>query len=181
VDLFMITQEHQMTAYEVAQRSQRQMLILGSVIADIVDEVLEPVLLRTMKIAYRRQELPEIPLEGVSFEDLSFDYVSPLAIAQKQARSQNLQAFIGTIMQMGQAFPAVLDKINPDKAYDNMAKDSAINPEVTFSDKDIKATREGRAQQQQQMNQVAMAQAGGKAVESFAKADQALRPKDSKK
>lgn len=176
VDLFMITQDHKMTAYEVAQRSQRQMLILGAVIADIVDEVLEPILLRTMKIAYRRQELPEIPLEGVAFEDLAFDYISPLAIAQKQARSQNLQAFIGSIMQMSQMFPAVLDKVNSDKAYDEMAKDSAIPPAITFSDKDVKAMRQARAEQQQQMAQVAMAKEGGAAAKSFAEADKALRP-----
>lgn len=178
VDLFMINyQGGEKTAYEIAQQAQRQMLVLGSVISDVIDEVLEPALFDVMQDAYEAGELPEVPVDGLNFEDLKFDYISPLAIAQRAAKSQNSNAFLSTVIQMAQAFPTVLDNIDPDYfVREDLAKNHSINPSILRDPQVVTASREAREKMQADANAMQMAHTGGQALKALGEGAAALTP-----
>jgi len=178
VNLFMINYgEKDKTAYEIAQQAQRHMLILGAVIGDVIKEVLEPVLIDVMQDLYEAQQLPEVPVEGLSFEDILFNYVSPLAIAQKAAKAQNTNAFLSIVMQMATIVPSALQKIDWDYAIDDLAKTQSVSPKILVDADKLKGIREAEAKQKQDANQVLMAQAAGDAMKKVGEGGQAMMPK----
>lgn len=178
VNLFTINyQDAQKTAYEIAQQAQRNMLIVGSVIGDLIKEVLEPILMDCLRDAYEAEELPEIPVDGMKFEDLAFGMISPLAIAQKAAKAQNLNAYLSTVLQMATGgVPGAADKVNWDAAVDELASIHTINPKINYSEKEMKSKREAAAKAQEQANQLMMANAGGQAMKSIGEGAQAVNP-----
>ncbi len=171
--LMLIEQPKNMTAFEVAQRIQEKMRILGPVIGKLMTEVLNPLIQRTFSILLEIGAIPEPPEELLNSPYI-IEYVSPLAQAQKLARSQNIQAFMAVISQMGEIAPQVFDKINFDKAVDELGDIHSIDPNIMQSDANVKKIREARLEAQKQEAQIAQAQLiakaakdGGAAVKSL--------------
>lgn len=178
VHLFTINyQEMEKTAYEIAQQAQRNMLIVGSVIGDLIKEVLEPLLEDCLQDAYEAQELPEVPVDGIKFEDLAFNYISPLAIAQKAAKAQNLNAYLSTVLQMATGgVPDALKKIDWFAALEELGEIHTITPKVIKSKEVVDAQMKEEARLRQQANEMALAAAGGSAMKSIGEGAQALNP-----
>jgi hypothetical protein len=175
VDLFTVNyQQTDKTAYEIARQMERNMLLLGSVISDVIDDVLEPCLIDVIQDMYEVEELPEIPVEGVSFEDLKLDYISPLAIAMKAAKAQNTNLFLTTVGQIAQMAPEVLHKINWDYQVDDLAKNYSVNPKVMRSQAEVQATRKAIAAQQEKANQLMMLQSAGAAMKGLGEGASAI-------
>lgn len=177
VDLFlMLTNQSNMTATEVMERTQEKMLIMGPVLGRLQNEFLNPIIYRGFNIALRRGLLPQVPQE-LQGQDWDVVYVSPLAKAQRAVMARDLNTFIGIIGQMAQFKPDVLDKINSDAAIDKMARAYSIDPDVVNDDEMVDAIREQRAQAMQQQQQtMALANAAqiadtaGSATEKFSRA-----------
>jgi hypothetical protein len=81
--------------------------------------------------------------------------------------------------QMAQALPAVIDKIDGDRAIDLAADIYGVDPRIIRDAKAVQMIRENRAAAEQQQAQILQAQAmagaakdAGSAKESFAKAGQ---------
>jgi hypothetical protein len=154
-----------MTATEVTRRQEEKMLQLGPVLQRLEDELLDPLIDRTVGMIFRAGLMPPPPADVQGLE-LKVEYVSILAQAQKLVAIQGvheLSAYVSSLAAMqsaaGQPVTA-LDKFNVDGAIGQVADMLGTPPEITFSDDEAAQTRAARAQaqqQQQQMQQAAQA------------------------
>jgi hypothetical protein len=148
-DLFMMPEPdaQKMTAYEVSVRRQEKLQVLGPVIERLQNEALAPAIKRIFRIMERRGLLPPLPesLQGVQ---IGIEYVSMLAIAQKQAESAGLGMFASTMMNLAQADPNVADLWNRDIWTEKYAQNTFIPAEVLNPKKVVADLRKARASEQ---------------------------------
>lgn len=148
--------EGKMTAYETAQRVQQRLEQAGPVIDNMLGDSLKPKLKYLYRIMNRRGMFPPIPdsMKGIP---LDVGFVSLLALAQKAASTggiERLAAFIGNIAG---ANPNALDKFNIDNAIDEMGELLGTPQKILYSNDQAAATRQQRAQMQQQQHASAIA------------------------
>lgn len=158
-DLFLMLEQaekNNMTAYEVAQRQQEKMQVLGPVIERMQNEALSPAIQRVFSVMQRKRMFPPLPqkMRGVP---LQIEYISMLAQAQKAAATAGIERVLGMAGNIVAVSPDVLDNLDMDetiRTYGNM-----LNvPHKIFSDKAAMAQkRAGRAQQQAAQKQLEMA------------------------
>lgn len=175
-DLFlMISQsEGTMTAYEVAQRKEEKMLMLGPVVERNNDELFDPLTDQVFSIMYEasipywmglREGEPLIPpppeeLQGVP---LRVEYVSILAQAQKAVAASGIERAIQFTSLLAQVNPDAFDKINADAAQEEYYTAIGVPPTLLRSPDEVAAIRDARAQAQQQQ---IMAEQAAQMVES---------------
>ncbi len=145
------------TAEEVRALQQEQMHILGPVVERNVEEVLAPLIMRTLGIMERAGMLPPIP-KGMKNQDGSvkkfkLEFVSILAKAQKMASMNNIAQFVGFAGQEAALNQGVMDNIDMDEGI-RIYGDLADVPAKMMRSKEqvaqIRADKQ-RAQQQQML------------------------------
>lgn len=158
LDLFLMMQgidRERVTAYEVAQKLQEKLAVIGPVIENLLNESLKPRLKRVFAIMDRRGLIPPKP-ESLKKIPLTIDFVSMLALAQKAAATggiERLMAFAGNLVAVA---PTVMDNIDTDAAVRTMS-DLLGNKEKILNAVDKRdAIRAQRAQQQAAQQQEAM-------------------------
>lgn len=169
-DLFLlITQsEGSMTAYEVAQRKEEKMLMLGPVVDRNNDELFDPLMDQVFSIMYEQSLprwmglLPGEPLippppEEMQGIQLSIEYVSILAQAQKALAVSGIERalqFTGLLVQSG--VQDAYDMIDTDVAQTAYYDAVGAPPTMIRGPEQVAAIRQARvaqAQQQQEMEQ----------------------------
>ncbi len=160
-DLFLMlasTPLSNMTATEVAERHEEKLLMLGPVLERLHNELLSPLIDMTFDRMVEADILPPAPpeLEGM---DLSVEFVSMLAQAQKAVRTNSVDRFVGALGAVAQLKPEVLDKFDGDQWADSYADDLGVDPELIVADDLVAKTRDARAQQAAKADQLATAQA----------------------
>ncbi|AFV50620.1 head-tail adaptor [Pseudomonas phage AF] len=162
-DLFLLISQSEgtMTAYEVAQRKEEKMLMLGPVVERNNDELFDPLIDQVFSIMYEasipywmglREGEPLIPpppeeLQGVP---LRVEYVSILSQAQKAVAASGIERAIQFTSLLAQAQPDAFDKINSDVAQEEYFTAIGVPPTLLRSQDEVNAIREARAQAQQQ-------------------------------
>jgi len=162
-DLFMLLADRKnMTATEVQERVAEKMVMLGPVIGRMQSEMLDPIISRTFGILLRQGVLlpPPPALEG---RELVIEYVSPLALAQRREAVTSVSSLLQMAAGVAQFIPDVIDKIDGDRVIDEAAEIFGVSPEIIRDGKQVAEIREQRAKQQQEMQQLQLAQA---AIES---------------
>jgi hypothetical protein len=94
---------------------------------------------------------PPQVLQGVN---LNVEYVSMLAQAQRAVGTNSIDRFMGTLGQVAQYKPEVLDKVNTDIWADQYADLLGVDPEILVQADQVAAIRKQRAQAQQQAAQM---------------------------
>lgn len=166
--LMMAQADKQMTAYEVAQKQQEKLQVLGPVIERFHNEFASPAIKRIFRIMERRKLLPPLP-ESLQGEPLAIQYVSALAVAQKAAATAGLEAFAKMTGYLAGAYPeakAVLDPIEFLQIYGDMVN---VPSGVTRAPEEIKAIMEQQQQQAQEAQAMAQAQAAAQGAETLSK------------
>lgn len=159
------------TATEINARKQEQLLELGPLLDRLTGEVFEPAIEDTFDLAVKRSKLswqyemnnispppglekflppPPKALQGVK---LKIDYISILAQAVRVAEVQGINQVTQYVLQLVEAKPDVLDKINFDKAVEILSERTGVPPEMIVSDEVVKQIRQQRQQAQQQAQQ----------------------------
>jgi len=159
------------TATEINARKQEQLLELGPLLDRLTGELLEPVIEDIFDLAVKRSKLawqleqrnlpvpqsiekllpmPPQALQGVK---LKIDYISILAQAVRVAEVQGINQVTQYVLQLVEAKPEVMDKVNFDKAIEILAERTGVPPEMIVSDELVQQIRQQRAQQQQQSQQ----------------------------
>lgn len=174
-DLFLMISNvnRQMTATEVAERNSEKMLLLGPVLDRLRSELFQPLIERCWGIETRVGVLPLSPAQGapeLSGEEIKIEFISILALAQRQAGIAAINQTVGFIGQLAQFDPGALDKLNTDEAIDEVAEMHGVPPKMIRSDEEVAALREQREQQAQQMQMMQMAQQGANIMATGAKA-----------
>lgn len=176
-DLFMMIADsnRQMTATEVAERNAEKMLLLGPVLDRLRSELFQPLIERTWGVLDRTGLLPPPPLQEapeLAGEEVKIEFVSILALAQKQAGIAAINqtiGFIGNILSLTQS-PDALDKLNVDEAIDEVAEMQGVPPKLIRSTEEVEALRAQRQQEQQQMQMMQTLQQGANIASTGASA-----------
>lgn len=177
VDLFLaLRQTKRMTATEVLEISQERMFMLGPVLGRLQNELLTPLISRTINILARRGKLPQPPasLEGVEYEVV---YVSPLARAQRAMQVRDMRSFMLAVSEMAAFAPDVIDNIDTDVAVRELSEMHSVSPKILNSDDEVDAIRKARQEQLAKQAMMATMQQGaqtardaGSAAKDFAAA-----------
>ncbi|MCP4372972.1 MAG: hypothetical protein GY797_33425 [Deltaproteobacteria bacterium] len=167
-DLFLLLsqiQRGQKTATEV-EGLEDEKRILGPVLDRMDHEILTPLITRTLNIMARQGILPEPP-EEIQDEEMTYEYVSVLAKAQKAVRVGTINGIMNFVAGSAEMFPDIIDNIDIDKTIESLSEMTGTPPEI-FRDKTeinrIRNVRNQAAQQQQQAEQVSGAIQGAKAL-----------------
>ena len=149
----------QMTAREVAERHEEKLLMLGPVLEQFHNEVLEPLTLRTFGIGLRSELFPPMP-EEIRSDEIKVNFVSLLAQAQKQVAMPAVENVLGMVGNVYAVFPEAADNINIDNVIREVGNISGTPEKILRSEDEVKELREQRMQaQQEQAQQLQMQQA----------------------
>lgn len=163
-DLFLLISQSEgtMTAFEVAQRKEEKMLMLGPVVERNNDELFDPLMDQVFAIMLEQSTprwmgiLPGEPLlppppEELQNVPLTIEYVSILAQAQKAVAVGSIERalqFTGLLVQSG--VQDAFDKINTDEAQIAYYEAIGAPPTMLRAPDEVEAIRQSRAQAQQQ-------------------------------
>lgn len=158
-DLFLMLEQkvnQEMTAYEVAQKIQEKLQVLGPVIEGLISESLKPKLKRIFNILKRNGFIDPPPpsLQGIP---LDIEFVSMLALAQKGAATGGIERLIQLVGTLEPVFPTAKDNINFDATIREYNELLGNPQKVLNGPEEVVAIRQQMAQQQaqqQQMNQI---------------------------
>lgn len=132
------------TATEVAQRHEEKLLALGPVLERLHNELLAPLIDIAFDYANRAGILPTPPreLEGM---ELSVEFISVLAQAQRAVATQGMDRLLSVVGQIAAVKPEVLDKIDFDQVVDDYGKAYGVDPKIIVPDDQVAALRQQRA------------------------------------
>jgi hypothetical protein len=170
-DLFLMldwAQKNNMTAYEVAQRQQEKLTVLGPVIERFQNEGGSPAIKRIAAIMARKRLLPPMPqsLQGVP---MRIEYVSMLALAQRAVKTAGAERMLLMVEKASQLYPGAPDLLN----FDDMFRDYGDNLGASMKYiNDEERTAQIRQQRAQEAQQAKQAQA---ASEVFPKVAQGVK------
>lgn len=168
--------DRQRTAYEISERKEEKVAMLGPALESLTDEVLAPIIEDVYGKAERRGQIPEPP-EALNGVPLKLEFTSTLAMAQKAAglgTIERIVGFVGGLVQMtgGQRMD-ILDKLDLDQAIDEFHDRNGSPSRMVRGDEQVAQIRQ-QAAQQAQMQQIAqMAPAlkqGAEAVKTMGEA-----------
>lgn len=170
-DLFLMLESQptsdRMTAYEVAQKLQEKLQVLGPVIESLISESLKPKLKRIFNIL-RRKGLIEEPPESLKKVPLDIEFISMLALAQKGAATGGIERLIQIVGAMAPLVPTAMDNIDTDSVV-RQYNELLGNPQTILrGPEEVANIRQQKAEQQQQEQQMQaterMASAAGAAA-----------------
>jgi hypothetical protein len=149
----------QMTATEVAQRTEEKLRLLGPILGRQHYELLKPLVNRIFSIMMRKNLFPEIP-EILQDRNIQVRYSSKIAKAQRSADADVLMKVMNILGPMVQLQPEIMDNLNGDQAIRYVSKAYGLPEQMLRPFDDVVQTRVERQEQQQQMEQMAQAQQG---------------------
>ncbi len=160
-DLFLMLESQgsdRMTAYEVAQRQQEKLQVLGPVVERFQNEYASPAIKRIFRIMERKQLLPPLPqsLRGVPID---ISYISVLALAQRAAATGSMEQYAKAIGSMAGVYQDVKYVLNAEEWAREYGDLLSVPPRVINSHDVVAAhvQAEAQAAQQQQAMQEGMA------------------------
>lgn len=156
-DLFLMLEQkldERMTAYEVAQKIQEKLQVLGPVIESLIADSLKPKLKRIYNIMKRRG-LIDPPPDSLKDIPLDIEFISMLSLASRGAMTGGIERLLQLVGSMVAVDPQVIDNIN----FDNTIReynDLLGNPQkILNGPEQVEALRQQKLQQQQQQEQAA--------------------------
>jgi hypothetical protein len=167
VDLFqMFAQiEKQMTAREVAERSQEKLIQFSPTFARLTSELFNPLLERVFGILFRAGSLGEVPPQ-IAGQPYSIQYSSRIALALRSLPSIGYARTLERQLQLAAVIPSVLDNMDYDAAERATALSDGVPADFLMPtqkrDDMRKARAEAQAKAQQQAELAAQADAIGK-------------------
>lgn len=163
-DLFLMlanATDTRMTATEVAERHEEKLLMLGPVLERLHNELLSPLIDITFERMIQANMIPPPPAE-LQGMDLSVEFVSMLAQAQRAIGTNSIDRYVGNLGMVAQYKPDVLDKFDADQWADVYADMLGVDPRMLIAGENLVAIRKSR-------QEAAAAQAQLEAMEKEAK------------
>ncbi len=154
-DLFLMLEnmprDSKMTAYEVAQKVQEKLQVLGPVIENIITESLKPKLKRIFGIMERKGMIPPKPdsLKGVA---LDIEFISMLSLAQKSSITGGMERILALLGNMVAVYPDIKFLLDED-TYVREFNDLLANPEKILRGPEEFSKMVQQSQQAQQQAQ----------------------------
>jgi len=181
-DLFLMLENQptadRMTAYEVAQKLQEKLQVLGPVIESLISDSLKPKLKRIFNILKRRGMIdpPPASLQGVP---LDIEFISMLALAQKGAATGGMERLVQIVGAMSPIYPTVKDNIDSDLFVREYNELLGNRKKIMRSPDELAAVRQAQAQQVQQEQQMQAMERTAQAAGAAAPAAKVLSDVDT--
>ena len=174
VDLFLMLanrmpEDKQMTATEVAERHEEKLLMLGPVLERLHNELLEPLIDQTFNRMIRVGALPPPP-EDLQGQQLSIEFVSMLAQAQRAIATNGIDRLLGTVGAVAQLKPEIMDKIDHDELVDAYSDMLGVDPALIVPGEEVAKIRVARSEALAAQQQVETLQAAGGAAKDLSQA-----------
>lgn len=166
---------------EIMERINEKMTMLGPAVGRYLDEVISPIIQRTIGILWRRGRLPEAPPEILMNPSYEIDFVGVLAQAQRRAELNTLVTGLTMVGNVAQFAPEVLDRIDPDRVTDEVWSITGAPMKVLRDDDEVRQIREGRAEQATQQQQMATVHAGSEIAKNVGAAEASFSKKNGAK
>ncbi|SBW12685.1 putative tail protein [uncultured Alphaproteobacteria bacterium] len=144
------------TAREIIERKEEKMVLVGPTVERQHSEGLGPLVRRVDAMIARAGFYREPPPE-LARANVSIDYLSPLAQAQKMVDASSIERMATFIGNLAGVAPSVVDKLDADQAVDEYARIIGANARIIVSDDKAAKIRSARAQQQAQAQQAQLA------------------------
>lgn len=145
------------TATEVQALEQEKVMMLGPVLERLHTELLDPLVTNAFGFMVEYNMLPEVP-EELYGRELSIEYVSVLAEAQKNASANGIVRTAQQIGLLAQINPQAVDKLDVDATIDQLADMNGVPPPLIVTGQKVALIRQQRAEQQQAQMQAAQLQ-----------------------
>jgi hypothetical protein len=145
-DLFLMlanATDTRMTATEVAERHEEKLLMLGPVLERLHNELLSPLIDMTFTRMVEAGVLLQPPPELQGME-LSVEFVSMLAQAQRAIGTNSVDRFVGNLGVVANMKPEVLDKFNSDAWADAYADMLGVDPNILVGGEQVAMIRTAR-------------------------------------
>jgi hypothetical protein len=155
-----------MTATEVAERHEEKMLMMGPVLERLNNELLYPLIEITFTHMVEMGALPPAPQELAGM-DLSVEFVSMLAQAQRAIGTNSVDRFVGSLGTIAGMKPDVLDKFDSDSWADIYSDDLGVDPRLIVASDKVAVIRQARANAQAAQQKIAAAQQVGQAAQAI--------------
>lgn len=145
-DIFFLSgvNDRDRTATESSIRYEEKLSMLGNVIEQLENELLQPLIDRTLSIMMR-VGLVETPPQVLQGKEIDYDYIGILAQAQKQLGLNSINTGIGAIQMLQAIKPDVIDNFDVDAALREIFDVAGINPNLLRSNATVEEIREARA------------------------------------
>lgn len=147
-DLFLMlaqSDRRQITAREIEERHEEKLLALGSVLEQLNQDLLDPLIDIAFNIMLQQGLIPPAP-EELRGQRLKVEYISIMAQAQKLVGLAGIERFASFMGQVAQFRPQVLDKLNEDQLADVYGDMTSVPSGIIRSDEDVQALRQERAE-----------------------------------
>ncbi len=159
VDMLQFTTDTTMTATEVTQRTQERLRLLGPVIGRLEGEFIGATIVRTFGLLYRAKKLPPAP-EKIQGQQFTVQFVSPIAMAQKQTETQGLAQLLQFVLPLAERMPeegkVMIEPLKIENVTPWLAERFNVDPDLIRT-KDEREQREAERKQEQAAAQQAMA------------------------
>lgn len=169
-DLFELGKANiEMKATEVIERRNEKLRQLAPMIGRQTKEKLDPLVSRTYELLSEHGRIPEAPpsLQG---ERLRVHYQSPASAAQFSVRAEQMRGYTEDLVAVAQAYPEVLDKIDPDAYSAELARARQVPTAILRPDEDVEELRAARNQAEQAQAMAQSAQPVASAMKDVAQA-----------
>jgi hypothetical protein len=147
-DVLQIVSDTDMTATEVVQRTTERMRILGPIIGRLESELLGPMIERVFGILTRQKKIPPMPpsllqkaAQDGAGPQYGIEFVSPIAMAQKQVEANAFTQTLGVLMPFVEASqsPEILRRFKPDAVAEGVWEIFGGDPDWMRTDEEIQA------------------------------------------
>ncbi len=137
------------TAQEIIQIASENLKILGPVLSRFQPEFLKTSCERKFGILLRAGKFPPTPdvlkpMRGQKPHKWKAVFISPISKAQKLYEVQELQNAYSMLVPVAQTKPEVLDNIDSDRAYDEIAELYPVLRKISKKPEDVQAIRAER-------------------------------------
>lgn len=159
-DLFLMlamSDRRQMTAREVAEKHEEKLIMLGPVLERLQAELLDPLIDRTFNIVLSSGIMPPPPRE-LQGTELSVEYISLLAQAQRMVGISALERTAAFTAQLSERWPEARHKIDALQMVDEYANSMGTAPSVIRPDDEVDEILEAEQQAAAEAQRMAQAQ-----------------------
>jgi hypothetical protein len=175
-DDLQLKQSPQMTATEAQIRYELMNRLLGSTLARIQNDLLDPLLQTTFNIMYREKQFGETPTSILNTRaEMQIEYLGPLMRSQRTDEVGSIERLAQSVLSMAQGFPEVTDVFDPIAAIREIAERLSTPADILNDANQIaqkqaqrkqmqaamQSEQEGKAKNQHAQAAAAMAQAQG--------------------
>jgi hypothetical protein len=147
VDQLITSSDHSMTATEILQRQEEKMRILGPVLGRLQSELLEKLITRVFNIMLRNQLFLPAP-QILMKQEISIQYVSPMALAQKSQELQSIMRGLELFGSLAQTMP-IIDYLSEDGLVKKVTEILGLPAKLIRSDNEVAQIRADRQAEQQ--------------------------------